>query len=156
MFQGESLANADSIRERIKDEKLARLFDYWREASPPEGLPSRDIVDPFAFKFLLGNIFLVDVEGDPPRFRYRLFGDRLAERAGYELTGRYVDDIPSTDMREVLVEAYGELFRGRVPVVRRGRRFNDDRIQGYEFLLLPLSSDGSVIDLILGAMLYDG
>lgn len=136
---------------RIVQPRLRQLYAYWQSKCHEGAFPSRRDIDPVDFRFLLGHVFLVAIERQPLRFRYRLFGVNLARRAGYDLTGKLVDDIPADDMRRFLRAQYETMAVHPEPLLVRGeRQLNDTR--RFEMLLLPLSDNGA--DLILGALLY--
>ena len=143
------------VIDRISDPSLRRLFDYWQDKRGTNRFPSRNDICPFEMSYLLGSIFLVDIEGDSPKFRYRLFGTKLVARANYELTGKHVEDIPAPDMREVMRQGYHDLVRLKASVVIRDSHFLDGQLQPFEVLLLPMASDHNLVDLILGALVYE-
>jgi hypothetical protein len=137
---------------RIAQPRLQQLYAYWLGLGRDGAYPSRRDVDPTGFRFLLGHVFLVAIEPGP-RFRYRLFGVNLARRAGYDLTGKLVDDIPAEDMRGFLRGHYEAMAAKPMPMLVRGeRQLKDSR--RFEMLLLPLSDSGAGADMILGALLY--
>jgi hypothetical protein len=81
------------------NEMLRRLEAYWRSKRPGAGrLPSRAEIDPIDWRFALGLLVLVDAERGEAgvRFRHRLIGTHVVERAGYDATGRYLNEIPHT------------------------------------------------------------
>ena len=137
----------------IQEPRLQRLLAYWRSKCNGELFPARADIDPAEFRFVLGNVFLVALEGDPPVFRYRLFGTNLARRAGYDLTGRTLEDIPAEDMRAHLRGQYAAMLAQPAPRADRGERRQDGR-RRFELLLLPLSGHGRRLDMIIGALLY--
>jgi hypothetical protein len=55
-----------------RDETLRRLLAYWQERRGARRFPARGDVDPVEFRYALGHVSMVDVVGDPPRFRFRL------------------------------------------------------------------------------------
>jgi len=57
----------------------------------------------------LPNIFLVDIETAPKRFRYRLIGSNLTEVLKEDLAGRCVDEMPWL-FRRYAEPAYQEVF----------------------------------------------
>jgi hypothetical protein len=98
-------------------------------------------------KPLLPNLFVVDVEHDPLRIRYRLVGTRAIEVTGYDITGHYLDNLLPADASEPWVENYRTAYRTRRPVfgavdapTRSGGRFT------YEFGLFPLRKGGTTVD----------
>ncbi len=79
----------------ITNLRLRRLYAYWNERRGSRRFPARADIDPLDLTFLMGNMILIDViEGDPPGFFIRLHGTNLAQRAGYELTGKMLNDLP--------------------------------------------------------------
>lgn len=136
----------------IAQPRLQQLYAYWRGLRP-DRIPSRRDIDPAAFRFVLGHVFLVDVLRDPPRFRYRLFGVNLSRRAGYDLTGKSIEDIPAKDMRDYLRRHYLTMLAKPGPIVDRGER-DLMGTRRFELLLLPLADDGQTVDMIFGALLY--
>lgn len=78
-------------------EGLRFLLDYWQQAKGGSALPPVGAIDPFALKPVLGDIIVLDVEGDGRDFRYRLYGTNIAESARFDWTGSTVGD-----MRRVL------------------------------------------------------
>jgi hypothetical protein len=106
---------------------------------------------------LLPNLALVDVDGAPPRFRYRLLGTRLDAMIGKSLVGQWLDEVyanqPGVD---AIVGQYAEVARTRQPSWRRGPPHvgSDARCHEIEVLRLPLASDGQTVDMILGLTMY--
>jgi len=140
------------LASRIVQPRLQQLHAYWLSRCRDGAYPSRRDIDPAGFRFVLGHVFLVAVEPGP-RFRYRLFGVNLARRAGYDLTGKLVDEVPTEDMRAFLVRQYEAMQASPEPMLVRGQRQLQDT-RRFEMLLLPLSDSGSGVDMILGALLY--
>src|SRR3546814_7311855 len=92
----------------------------------------------------MGLVTLVDVERDPLRFRFRLVASPVTRHLGYELTGRYLDEVPERDMRSYLDSAYRRLATERVCLHESGERILDRRIWRHESLLLPCcAADGA-------------
>src|SRR6185437_16360420 len=117
-------AGAD-VSTEIRDERLRRLYLYWMERKGAHRLPSRGDVDPLDFHYLLGNIMLLDVLGQPPRFRMRLHGSNMVARAGYDLTGKFLDDLPIPEYRKYVVERCRGLVKTGMPLA-----LQHDRVLG--------------------------
>ena len=66
----------------IQDDRLRDLYRYWAEKKHNRPLPARVDLDPMEIPQLLQNIVLVDVVGEPPRFRYRLVGTAVIQALG--------------------------------------------------------------------------
>lgn len=75
---------------------IRQLESYWHSLADGEA-PDRAMFDPGAIKPLLPYICIVDFEDAPFRVRYRLSGSKVDEMNGFNLTGRYLDDIVRQD-----------------------------------------------------------
>src|SRR4051794_34289618 len=62
-------AIARDVADGIRAARLQRLHPYWTERKGDRRMPARRDIDPLDFPYLLGNIMLLDVVGEPPRFR---------------------------------------------------------------------------------------
>lgn len=139
----------------IASPRLRRLYEYWCERRRGRRFPARADVDPLDLSFLLGNLILADVvEGDPPAFYIRLHGTNLAERSGYELTGKMLTDLPVGEYRALAVESFTQVAKTGEPVHGHRNRVLDGRLRQYEALILPLSKDGERVDMLMIGMIY--
>ncbi len=138
----------DAFRKRIRHPNLVRLFDYWR-ARRRGSFPGRDDIDPLEFKFALGNVTLIDVLREPLRFRFRLVGSLMAQRMGWDLTGKMADEVPDIEYRSGLLDAYRQIVLGRAPSTVLYERMIDGQPRRFEVLRLPLAADGETIDMLL-------
>lgn len=150
--------DGEAARRRLIDEidvdaitclPLVRLLAYWRNRYSDGRLPARKDIDPLDIPFVLGNLLLVEVIGDPPRFRYRLAGSTLTERFGFDPTGQFVDDHPDPTFRAIALEVYGEIAAHPRPFVARRNAVMDNRLRHYETLVLPLAADHVHTDMFV-------
>src|SRR5260221_317179 len=84
-------------------------------------------IDPLDFRYLLGSIMLVDVLGDPLRFRVRVHGTDLVSRAGYDLTGKLLHDLPISDYQSYVIERREKLIETKETAVVRHDRVLDGK-----------------------------
>ena len=90
--------------------------------------------------------------GAPYKFRYRVYGSKVAAQRECDLTRRYVDDVPLADRPTFLNDNYSMIAESGSPLhairyVRQdGRKFH------HEILSLPLASDDRTVDKILVAV----
>jgi hypothetical protein len=139
----------------IKTPSLQRLYDDWEQKRGQREFPARADFDPLDLKYILGNLSLVDVLRDPLRFRYRIHATNVAERIGDELTGKEVAALTHADHRNRALEHFIQVVQARKPSVHfRHHETIDQRIWNYEVLVLPLSSDGATIDMLLSALMW--
>jgi PAS domain len=138
--------------------RLQRLHDYWKRVHPASGLPGRQHVDPLAIPDLLPNLWLLDVERDPFRLRYRLVGTRITELSGRELTGLFLDEahphateIPDFFRRfRAVVETGQPSWRRGVPTLY----LHHKDFTTIERAALPLARDGVSVDMILAMTVF--
>lgn len=143
------------VAREIHHPRLLRLYRYWAERKGARRFPSRRDIDPLDFPYLLGNIMLVDVTGnDPRRFRVRLHGSNLVMRAGYDLTGKLLAELPIPDYRDYVIERCKSLVQAGAPVTVTHDRLLGGRVQSYEALWLPFSDDGKAVSMLLCALIY--
>lgn len=139
----------------IKEPRLARLYAYWQSRKGNRRFPTRRDLDPVDLRYILGHLMLLDVLRDPLRFRYRLHGAEITARVQYDLTGKFLDDIPDPDYRDYAVRRCEGLVASGEPLVIRRERALDGRLRPYEALWLPFSEDGVNVTMLLCALLYD-
>jgi len=138
----------------LHDPRLRRLYEYWDSRRGARKMPSRDDLDPLEMRFILGNLLLVDVLPEPLRFRIRLHGSEMARRAGYDLTGRMLDELPDTQFGALARQSFTALVETGMPRCGIRDRVMDARVYRYEVLLLPLSRDGTAVDMLLVGLIY--
>jgi len=139
-----------------KHEPLRRLLAYWHAKKGDRPAPTRAEIDPAEIKALLPHVGLVDVERTPLRFRFRLAGTEIAKGYGEELTGRYLDEIDlNFHQHEILAEYVHTAESGEPSCSVKDYNRKDGHHIRYERLVLPLSSDGKTIDMLLGGCIFD-
>lgn len=128
--------------------KIRELYAYWKSIHPKEGgLPGRRHMDPIDIPKLLPNVWLIDVQHNPYRFRFRLEGTQVVAYAGEDNTGKWFDEcLPNFDPRVLI-----DVVETREPSWARGlsrMRPEKDYYQ-LERVRLPLAADGQTVDMIL-------
>src|SRR5262249_49450339 len=118
-------------------------------------MPARADIDPVDLGFVLGHLLLVEVLPDPTRFKVRLHGSELVRRAGYDLTGKTLDELPMEDFREVARRSFTTTAETKQPFHSRRERTLDGKRQKYETLMLPLSADGETVNMLLIGLVYE-
>jgi len=139
------------------DWRIRRLYDYWRSVHPASGgLPGRQHIDPAAFPELLPWLWLVDVERQPLRFRYRLVGTEQVQAMEADLTGRYLDEAHPVFRTSVTYPQYiAAAERGEVGYYRGPPAFHITKKHvAIERVLLPLARDAHQVDILLALTVY--
>jgi PAS domain len=131
------------------------LVDYWRAIHPAAGLPGRQHFDPVDIPHLLANIRMLDVVGQPPRFRIRLAGTGVVKTVGEDQTSQWLDEaFPGFERSSAALGLNDVVRTGRL----NWRRGNPRLLEGKEYMViervyLPFARDGQTVDLILSYVL---
>ena len=135
--------------------KIRMLHDYWLKAAPAADLlPGRRQIDPLHIPKLLENIWLMDVVGQPPRFRMRLVGGAMRRMGILVAPGNFVEQFmpedapPLGDLRAMVQDHRPVWFRGQAYLPHETQLFALER------LFLPLADDGRQVDVILGLTIF--
>ncbi len=134
----------------------AALFHYWDGKRRGRRMPSRADIDPLEMKPWLAGTALVDVKREPPgslrpyALRYRLIGTRPTLLRGQDVTGMRVESGYFGANVEAALENYRLVIEERTLVYDWDCTPSDDGFsREAETLLLPLSSDGETVDMVL-------
>jgi len=127
------------------------IVDYWLRIGPADALPGRQHFDPVDIWKLIPNVWIVDVFGDPPRFRYRVAGTRVVDYLGREPTGKTMDEVFPHFQETETCKGLLRVIAERVPHWRRGTPTlrSDKNFKIVEQVSLPLARDGRTVDMIL-------
>ncbi len=122
------------------------LIDYWNSLRGDKPLPAADAVSPFDLKPALGHIVLIDVLDDGWDGRFRVYGTKVAETYGRDMTGRLVSEI---DGGNYVSQFFRALYR--VAWQRQEAYFSRHfppphvAVESWQRLALPLAGpDGTV------------
>jgi hypothetical protein len=137
-------------------QRCAALLRYWNGLRGDRPFPSRAEIEPAALKPHLPHILMLTVEPEPFRVRYTLVGTEIVRFAKFDFTGRYADALDfQDDADEDWTRFYRESAAARQPA-RGVYHWSVDGLRRWiEFLLCPLSSDGTVIDRFIALEDYE-
>ncbi|MGH6960661.1 MAG: PAS domain-containing protein [Dongiaceae bacterium] len=131
-------------------ERIADCYRYWNGKRGDRAMPGRADIDPVDIKHLLPGVLLVDVHDAAHRFTYRLAGTAEVEARGYDPTGRDVGSSFFGSSRDEVLINY------RYVVAEKSFVYDEDsmvspnqRVRENGTLLLPLSADGSSVNMVL-------
>ena len=141
-----------AFEERFQVDALRVLYAYWQELRQGRPAPARIDIDPSRISLILPNIGLFDVERSPRRYRIRLMGTRIVSWYGCDLTGRYLDEIDFGDGPRFTFSLLDQVV-DRVAAGHMTGEYTkqDGRKIRYERLFMPLSCDGTRVDMVFGA-----
>jgi hypothetical protein len=149
-FAGTS-ENGPMLDHSLWHPRAQRLYRYWRSIAPPGALPGRQHLDPVDIPDLLSCLWLLDVQREPFRLRYRLVGTTIVEAIGREVTGQWLDEAhPNIEDRAAFLARYSGVVENGHPSWRKGHpRLWAHRDFGIaENLLLPFARDGQTVDML--------
>lgn len=137
----------------IKAAPLRYLYRDWDARRAGRPFPARADFDPLELRYILGNLSLIDVLRDPLRFVFRLHASQNAAHLGADLTGKEVAEMPAwVDPASVRAQ-YEHVVATRAPKARRRVGTHADGIRWeYEVLVLPLSTGGETVDMLMAGM----
>jgi hypothetical protein len=129
---------------------LVELHRYWSARRGAAFAPARRDIDPIDIPRLLPHLMLVDIVDGGARFRYRLAGTEIEQRVGCRMTGRHLDEITEGQYGTYIHGLYRELLATRSPLYSETTygQFRNSPFTAQR-LMLPLSSDGETIDMVL-------
>jgi hypothetical protein len=133
-----------------RHQRLKDLHAYWHSKKGSLLAPPRSAIRPEEIVALLPYLALVDVIGNPPRFRFRLFGTELVDAYGQDVTGKFLDEIDLSSITAEVTRQVTRIIAERRPQSVRVRftKQRDGRFLEYERLGLPLSEDGTTVNML--------
>jgi hypothetical protein len=129
----------------VHSPRIRKLNTYWLAKAKGQ-VPKRSDIDPVDVRELLPNLMMIDMLGDPVRFRYRLVGTRVVQYTGFDFTGLCLDEMVFQG-RDFIELCYRRMLSEKRPIfghyawLVRSRHFGQ-----CEFGLFPLSDDGVTVN----------
>lgn len=146
---------APGFAQAIQAPLLAELYAYWTAKRGDRFAPARAEIDPIEIPRLLPHLMLVDVIDGGARLRYRLAGTEIESRFGCSMVGRYVDEMMRGRYNHYVHELYRELLATRRALYSESGYGPDGDSPLYtRRLMLPLSSDGQSVDMVLAGQIF--
>ena len=142
-----------------REPAIAQLYAYWLARKGGHRFPGRQDIDPVEMKFALGGITLFDIQRpkEPDsalRFRYRLIGSDIVARDGFDLTGRFLDELPLEQYRTLLLGRLRMLAEKPAALLIHNKQFYDQRWYDYEAIWLPLAADHVNVDIMMACQIF--
>jgi hypothetical protein len=139
----------------ISDKRLATLYQYWQSKQGDRLMPARADIDPTEIPKLLPILLLIDVIATVS-YRYRLVGTEIVSSAGQDITGKLFDEVlPDDAYKKYLLGLVNEVVESRQPLYAEGAFMAEKRVERLvRRLVLPLSSDGTTVDMILAGQTF--
>lgn len=134
------------------DAKLSQVLELWRRLAIEGGLPRPRDMDAIALPtFVLPYVTVLDVIDGGRTFHVRLVGTASVAAAGRDFTGKRLDEAMSPQMLNVTAERYRAAIVHRRPILGYAEYAMPDGSTIRNLIMsLPLASDGTTVDRILG------
>jgi hypothetical protein len=144
----------EGIGADLQSERVKALFGYWQAMGRLpnlDGVPFRSNIDPAHLKPILPYLLIVGLSEEPLRLYYRLVGTEVVRHTGLEFTGRHLDEMQiSPKAMAAVTKAYAAVRDARRCGVGVSRIVVDGKKRmTTEFLICPLTTDGSRVDQCL-------
>jgi hypothetical protein len=136
--------------------EITREFlNYWTSKLAGREMPSRADIDPLEITSILPHTGLVAIEEDPRRYFWRLVGTHITTATGRDHTGRYFDELYPPMLLKDISSLYARVVEQRFPIRHYGvTTFAEKNHLKYESLLMPLSSDGTRVEMVFAGIHY--
>lgn len=147
-------AAGERFLEQVSDARLCDVYRYWDGLRCQRFAPAYAEIDPLDIPRLLSCLLITEVEPvrRGRRYRYRLCGTEVEEHFGSAMRGRYIDTLMKGSYLAYIVDLYDRVVDGRSPIYSVStygqRALNTKR------LMLPLSSDGHSVDMVLAGQVF--
>jgi hypothetical protein len=151
-----------TVMPTIADPRLQSLYQHWLDKRQGRPMPRRADIDPLEIPGAVWpHVMILDIvyHDGVPRFRYRRAGAVYWRALGREPTGLFVDEVvPETaGYRDYVLGVYREMLSCRRPIYTE----NEFALQNWDQPLtvrrvtLPLSSDGTAMDMIITGHVFE-
>ena len=109
-----------------------------------DGIANVIKIKPEELRSVLGYLMLLDVVGQD-EFRYALYGSRIAQDSGFDLTGKTIWQIPASRGIQLFVTAsYLAAMKLRRPIYTVHQRSPSITVDDWHRLILPLGLEGVI------------
>jgi hypothetical protein len=136
---------------------LNEIYAHWLTKRGSRIAPPRSVMQLKEMAPFLPDLALIDVVGDPPRFRVRFDGTKVAEAYGEDVTGQFLDEIDLGAARAGIIDLCIRVVTECRPQVARVRytKQRDGRLHEYERIVLPLSDDGKAVNMLMCVFAFE-
>ncbi len=133
------------------DQPIMRfLIEYWHRLRGADELPKASDVSPFELKPALGHIVLIDVLEDGWDGRFRLYGTKVAETYGRDMTGRLISEIDGGNYVSIFFRAlYRTAWLRKAPYYSHHFPPAHVAVESWQRLALPLAGPDGLVSRFL-------
>jgi len=126
-------------------EQLRTTLRFWQSLPKVQGIPNAVKIDPEKLLSVLGYLMLIDIDKKNDDFRYSVYGTKIAEVTGFDMTGKSVWDIATTSSIQVFFAAcYMAAEAMRCPLYTVHEPPREITVNHWHRLILPLGLNGEI------------
>ncbi len=130
--------------------ELQGLLTYWNDLRGSRQCPLHRSVDPFELKPLLGFLNWIEPLNGGENFRYRIYGSRIADLAGFEMTGKRITDMPIPQYGvDLLMAGHRAILRRREPLKSIHEPTATSNTTHWTRLILPFCDESGAVTRIM-------
>lgn len=130
--------------------ELQFLIRYWDFLRGCENLPRHGQIDPLDMQEALGFLMLLEVVDGGADYRYRLYGSKVADRSGVDMTGRRLSSFEIEPLtKRFFIAGYRAVIRRREPLATVHVHAPQIAISSTMRLILPLCDEAGAISRLL-------
>ena len=131
-------------------EEALALLELWNERRDEKSMPAWADFTLEALGRWLGDINLVEVVDGGADFKFRVYGTRLAEAMGYDMTGRTVRALSKGDLAERSLTYYRTVLRTQKPQFLFHRAPDSSRQRNWIRIAMPLAHGSGRVERVIG------
>jgi CheY-like chemotaxis protein len=132
-----------------QNEVLQRAFHYWLDKAAGRPFPRRSDLDPAEIKHLLPYVSIYERSGDPPRYRCRLSGTKIAAATGVDPTGRLLEDFLTRDDLQFIVMQFEKVETSGLPLYVASSFRSPESDLSTERLILPFGIEDGGVQIVI-------
>ncbi|MDY0872156.1 PAS domain-containing protein [Dongia rigui] len=137
-----------------KDPRIRAISETWLRLKGEAPFPVFDAAALAAFAPFKDRLAVVEIREEPGRKRPRYFvaadGPQIAAELGFDLTGRYLDEVTEMPEFQTMLESdYDTVRTSRAPRAYAEEHHLDGMLRQISGIQLPFGADGQKVDHIL-------
>jgi hypothetical protein len=154
MFSADTELAWEPGEDDLPHDELRFLLRWWQGLAAAHGgvPPATHKIDPLEVRPALGHLMILDAVDGGANFHFRLFGSVIANRAGFDMTGKLVTQMPTPpEIIAFFLATYRAASLERAPLYTESTPWSGISVTRWFRLVLPFAAaDGSVQRLVVG------
>lgn len=156
MFSADTEIVWEPGEDDLHHDQLRFLLRWWHALAAAHGgvPPATHRIDPLTLRPALGHLLTLDAVDGGADYRFGLYGSIIAQRAGFDMTGKLITQIPSPpETVAFFLASHRASALERVPLYTAHTPWSGISLTRWFRLLLPFAAaDGSIRRFLVGTM----